>query len=214
MTKTTTAIPGGKAIPSDKEFTDGMYRMMTSPENIGLFELGLDGLFEQGLDLGAQLLAIKNLIRRNQEAAEGLDLEVDSLQKEVQQATYEPGSWEEAVQDGAWINRLHDGNYQSAAHSMAATAMLAPFVEVLFVRIFERIQDYLLQTASNDERIQIKQQLWNPKNHKKGLSSGISCLADRTGLAEFLPDDYHKTVGALTCYRNAMFHNGFGWVFT
>ena len=193
----------------------GLFNFDNTPETIGPV---------LGLDLAAQLRAIKNLIRRNQEAIKELDLEIDSLQKEAQQATYEPGSleetiWEETIQDGPWINRMHDGDYQSAAHSMAAAAMLAPFVEILFVRIFKHIGDeYAPQADSNDKRSQAsRERFWDPhlvftrKGQNKNPPKGIKQLADYTGLAEFLPDDYHKIVEVLFRYRNKMFHLGLEW---
>ena len=196
-----------------KEFRDGLLRAMTTPENIGS---------ELGLDLVAQLLAIKNLIRHCKKAEEEWLLEVEKLQKEAQQATYEPGSWEEANQDGAWINHLCDGRYQCAAHSMAATAMLAPFVEMLFVRIFQCIQETgsSSQSDSNhDERCRDNGKYWNPSYYfppkkakpSRDLAQGIPQLAVSTGLVKFLPDEYHETVKALFWYRNQMFHNGFEW---
>ena len=178
------------------EFNDGLLRTMTSPENIG--EL-------IGLDLTALRLAMKSLLGRNQEADEKLDLELDNLYKDAQQATYEPGSFEEADQDSGWLNLLHDGSYQSAAHSMAAAAMLAPFVEALFIRIFR----YIGAQGLYDRPTQKEKTFWNPKNKKGGVFCGIKELAKLTDLP--LPDDCHHTLKALIDYRNAMFHNGLEW---
>ena len=180
---------------TDKEFDDGLLRAMTSPETIG-------GLI--GLDLTALRLAMKSLLGRNQEADEKLRLELDNLYKDAQQATYEPGSFEEADQDSGWLNLLHDGSYQSAAHSMAAAAMLAPFVEALFVRIFRYIGQGLC-----DRPAQKEETFWNPKEKKGGLLRGIKELAKFTDFP--LPGDCHQTLEALICYRNMMFHNGLEW---
>ena len=182
-------------MPTDKESRDGLLHAMTSPETIG-------GLID--LDLSALRLAMKSLLGRNQEADEKLRRELDNLYKDAQQATYEPGSFDEADQDGCWLNLLHDGSYQSAAHSMAAAAMLAPFVETLFVRIFGYIRDQGLCDSPPAQKAS-----WDPRKNKNGLFVGIEDLAKLTNLS--LPGDCHQTLDALIYYRNKMFHNGLEW---
>ncbi len=199
-------------MPSNEELLAALLRVSTSPEMIG---------YRIGLDLSAQLLAMESLLGRNQEADEKLRLKINNLYKRAQQATYEPGSFEEANQDGGWLNLQDVGSYQSAAHSMAAVAMLAPFAEMLFVRIFQNIREKQLapQADCDEKRRQAsEEQFWDPhwffqpkKRPRKDLPEGTKQLADYSGLAEFLPGDYYKTVKALLCYRNAMFHNGLEW---
>ena len=179
-------------MPNNKEFIDGLHRFMARPETIG---------FQLGIDLQAHPLAIKNHLRRNQHADEKLKWEIKSLIKQAEQATNDYPD-----EDDRWINRLHDEAFQSAAHSMAAVGMLAPFVEALFARIFGCIRDKRLCDLPAQEN---EETYWNWK--RGGLCVGLKRLADSTGLAGFLPDDYHKTVGALIRYRNVMFHNGFEW---
>ena len=153
---------------------------------------------ELGINLKAHLLAIKNLLQRNRKSDEELKREIESL---IEQA-------EQQDEDDRWVWRAQDEAFQAAAHSMAAVGMLAPFVEMLFVRIFESIRNRKLHDPEPQSK---EKKFWNPKQKKGGVSNGIKTLAEYSGLAEFLPDDYHKTVDALFCYRNAMFHNGFEW---
>ena len=74
---------------------------------------------------------------------------------------------------------------------------------MLFCRIFRYIRDRRLCALPAQEK---DETFWNPK--RGGLLAGIKRLAD---LKRFLPIDYHQTLGALICYRNAMFHNGLEW---
>lgn len=180
-------------MPNKKKFRDGLLHS----GNIGFHELGID--------LQAHLLAIKNLLHRNRKIDEELKLEIDSLIKQAEQAT---NDYDPPHEDDRLVFRLHDEAFQSAAHSMAAVGMLAPFVEMLFVRIFASIRDQKLHDPPP------KMEFWDPTRkdeHRGGISKGIKTLAVYSGFADFLPNDYHRTVEALFCYRNAMFHNGFEW---
>ena len=78
----------------------------------------------QALDVEAQLLAIKSLIRRNQQADEDLDQKIDNLRRQDQGRT------------GFWVDEIYQSFFQEAAHSMAAAGMLAPFIEAIFTAIF------------------------------------------------------------------------------
>ena len=164
---------------------------------------------------------MKSMLSRNQEADEKILGEIDNVFKEARQATHEPGSYEDAHVDDYWLDLVHNGAYQSAAHNLAAAAMLAPFVETLFVRIFRYIGDETQPTPQADcgekRRQASEEQFWDPhwffqpKKARIDLPDGIKQLADYTGLKRFLPDDYDQTLGALFCYRNKIFHNGLEW---
>ena len=202
-------------MPSDEDdkLLAGLLRFFSSPEGVGV---------QLNRDLQTQLFTIKNLLRHLQKAEEESRLEFEREWNAAEQATYEPGSWEESMKDGGWSNVLHESGYQSAAHSMVAAAMFAPFVEMLFVRIFRRIQDEQEtgpRAALDEKRSQASEKIfWNPHWYfptkeppREDLAAGIKQLADCTGLAKHLPNDYHKTVEALILYRNKMFHNGLEW---
>ena len=77
----------------------------------------------QALDVEAQLLAIKSLIRRNQQADEDLNQKILNLRKQDHKRT------------GLWVDDVDHSVFQDVAHSMAAIGMLAPFIEALFTAI-------------------------------------------------------------------------------
>ena len=132
------------------------------------------------LDVEAQLLAIKSLIRRNRQADEDLNRRIDDLRKQDQQG------------NDFWVDDIYQSFFQDVAHSMAAVGMLAPFIEALFTAIFPRLPD-------------------EKAKDKQGIVKATTQLAESSGLAQFFPDDYEKTLDALFLYRNKMFHNGFIW---
>ena len=172
-----------------------------------------------GIDLEAQLVAIRTLLGRHAQAHEESVQQVDNLLKEARQNA---NTLEYPDTDERWLGRMHDGAFMSAAHSMAAVAMLAPFLEMLFKKIFEHVQAELGSTwrpDSTDCRSQAKDDVfWDPSqfvtaNNKMagGMTKGIEQLANSVSLTAWLPGDYAKALDALFRYRNAMFHNGFEW---
>ena len=142
------------------------------------------------LDVDAQLLAIKSLIRRNQRADEELEQEIKDLYEQARRTTEVRNS---PYQDDRWVDETYQSFFQDAAHSMAAVGMLAPFIESLFTAIFPRLPK---------ER---------KKNKHEGIAKVIPQLAESNGLSQFFPDDYNKVLDALYLYRNKMFHNAFMW---
>ena len=141
------------------------------------------------LDVEAQLLAIKSLIRRNQQADEDLEQKIKDLYEQARRTTEVRNS---PYQDDRWVDETYQSFFQDAAHSMAAIGMLVPFVEALFEAIFPRLPD-------------------EKAKDKQGIVKATTQLAESSGLAQFFPDDYEKTLDALFLYRNKMFHNGFIW---
>lgn len=168
-------------------------------------------------DLEAQLLAIRAVLGRNREADEALASAIKTLDEQIRQAT---GQHAEHLED-EWVDLAHGSVFQDAAHSMAAVGMLAPFIESLFASIFRALREHQSENQSGvtDElRTQVSQnEFWNPHfvfesgGRRKDLVAGIAQLAKSTALANFLPDDYEKTLSALFVYRNKMFHHGFEW---
>ena len=134
----------------------------------------------QVLDVEAQLLAIKSLICRNQQADEDLNQKIRNHRKQDQKRT------------GLWADDVDQSFFQKAAHSMAATGMLAPFIETLFTAILPCLPK---EKGKNNQ----------------GIVKAITYLSKLRGLAQFFPEDYEKTLDALFLYRNKMFHNGFIW---
>lgn len=172
--------------------------------------------------LEAQLLAIKSLLRRNQEAEKSVQQDIDVLReqaRQIEEAT--KGMNYPPYHDDAWVNCVFESFFHDAANSMAAVGMLAPFVEALFVRIFQHIRNQEGQSGQtipgNQRKQAAEDEYWNPhfvfESHgrRKDINKGITQLADSVGLTDLFPDDYQKTLDALFCYRNKMFHHGFLW---
>ena len=160
---------------------------------------------------GEQLAAIKDLLHRNQQAAAATQIKFDELKAEI-----------EANPDNERLDDIYDERFWKAvfmdsAHSMSAVGMLAPFIESLFVAIFEGLRKRQGSAADDTRRQRADDQFWNPQiffdkdSTKTNLVKGISQLAVSCGLQSFLPTDYEKSLSALFAYRNNMLHNGFEW---
>jgi hypothetical protein len=170
------------------------------------------------IDLDAQLLAIRGVLRRNAAAQARLSTEIHEIVDSSKSARGN-ASWR---LDDEWVDRLHDSVYQDAAHSLAAVGMLAPLLETVFVRIFTAIGARADWPRASDGRLNRAggdvPSLWDPQvyfaedgTRKGDLIRGIRQLARETGLAAELPADYEAIVQALFTYRNRMFHSGFEW---
>ena len=152
-------------------------------------------------DLEAQLLAIKDLVCRNRQSDEALAAQIKALDAEIRKS---PDGHVYHLQDD-WIDRLHNAVFQDAAHSMSAVGMLAPFVESLFVAVFNGVRE-----DPDGPPVSLRKLRKGRKGHG-GAVGGIIQHAASIGLEPFLPDAYTKTLSALFAYRNKMFHNGFEW---
>ena len=173
-----------------------------------------------GLDLEAQLIAIRAAVSRDQQAEVAVAAKIRELEKQIR--TYAGG--DEQVQmylDDRWVDALHGTVFQDAASSMSAVGMLAPFVESLFVSIFSGLRKQKQSNksaASDDPRLSASQnEFWDPHfvfdpgGRRRDLVAGIGQLAHTTGLLEYLPSGYKRMLSALFAYRNKMFHLGFEW---
>lgn len=160
---------------------------------------------------GEQLAAIKDLLHRNQQAAAATQIKFDELKQQI-----------EADPDNEQLDNLYEERFWRAvfmdsAHSMSAVGMLAPFIESLFVAIFEGLRKRRGSDAGDTRRQRADDQFWNPQivfrseGPRDDLVAGIDQLAESCGLKPYLPDDYRKTLSALFAYRNNMLHNGFEW---
>lgn len=158
-----------------------------------------------------QLKAIKELLHRNNQAAEASRIKFDELGQQLTANPYDEQ-----------LDRLHDDHFWSrvfmdSAHSMSAVGMLAPFMESLFVAIFAGLRRWQVEDIGDARRQRADDQFWNPQIYfekdmpKTNLVKGIEQLADSCGLQPFLPAGYERTLAALFAFRNNMFHNGFLW---
>ena len=171
------------------------------------------------LDYEAQLIAISGLLRNNDKA----DAETDKQIREVEDyARKTSGSRNQRAVD-EWVDLLHGSTYESAAHSMAALGMLAPFYESMFFQAFQGMRTSFfgqdaIPPGHHRSGISKAEDFWDchlfrtPDGKKKrDLVPGIEQLADAVGLTPHLPADLRWTLEALFSYRNKMFHGGFEW---
>lgn len=162
--------------------------------------------------LDQQLDAIKAVLRNHEAEREGTGYQFEVLDTDPR--------WEgdfddrlEARPAAAFLQLT----FQASAHSMSAVGMLAPFIESLFVAIFDALKtkaeirpDHLRQKLKEKNR-------WNPQvyqgsnGERTDLLKGITQLSEATGLTPYLPPQTGMTLEALIRYRNNMFHNGFEW---
>lgn len=160
---------------------------------------------------GEQLAAIKDLLHRNQQAAAATQIKFDELKAEM-----ETNPDNEQL-DNLYEDRFWRAVFMDSAHSMSAVGMLAPFIESLFVAIFDGLRKRQSSDTGDTRRQRADSQFWNPQivfrseGPRDDLVAGIDQLAESCGLKPHLPADYRKTLSALFAYRNNMLHNGFEW---
>jgi hypothetical protein len=170
------------------------------------------------LDYDAQLVAIRELLAGQGEAAKGLTQQLCDL--EHQARNHMGLHSQQAVED--WVRRVQASVYQDAAHSMAAVGMLAPFVESLFHQVFTRVGRMWSESAAalplHPRFHPTEAQAWDCHSVRydsgawgKDLVAGIKQLAGETGLTPYVSPNIWLSMQALFSYRNKMFHHGFEW---
>lgn len=169
------------------------------------------------LDYVAQLNSIRYLLKAHNRVEEDSHREIKEADDFAKKTT---GITNQHATD-EWIDRMHDFVYHSAAISMSAVGMLAPFIESIFHQSFHGIHkeffsdkekpiDHIRWEKSNAEKWDCHF-FWDKNGRKKDLLKGIIQMADSTGLTPFLPNDIERVLKALFAYRNKMFHCGFEW---
>ena len=83
-------------------------------------------------DHGSQLVAIRNLLYRQERADQDLS---DRIKKADEVARRTSGRANEHAVD-VWVELIEMSCYQDMAHSMAAVGMIAPFIESAFKAAF------------------------------------------------------------------------------
>lgn len=167
------------------------------------------------LDFESQLIAIRHQLKTHKTSDEELAQEIKDIEKYAK--SHSGYRNQKAVDD--WVDRLHSSVYQSAAHSMAAVGMLAPFIESLFFQSFMGMKDFFSKgEVACNTHIRWDQSktdgwdchyVWGNNSRKRDLVKGIIQLSEATGLTKYLPDDLERTLTILFSYRNKMFHFGF-----
>lgn len=168
-------------------------------------------------DIAAQLVAIKALLKRNSDDEARTRQDIQAVARSIRDSIHRDPEHQMHLEN-QWVDELHSSVFQDAAHSMAAVGMLAPFVESLFVTIFQKLRAKSTSVVPIDKRWQIADEFfWNPRRYfadgqaKENTAAGIQQLAKSIGLKKHLPRDYGKCLNALLTYRNFMFHNGLEW---
>jgi hypothetical protein len=175
-------------------------------------------LLDLHLDVPSQLIAIRELLTSHLAASKEFDAEIAQLEELAKKLS---GASNERLTD-EWVDRLHGGVYQAAAHSMSAVGMLAPFVESLFHQFFEGVgRKFFPATqpltphrrwdAAHAVQWDCHVVIDSSGEVRTDLVRGIAQLSDAIGLGPFLPRSLDKTLNALFSYRNKMFHNGLEW---
>ncbi len=172
------------------------------------------------LDYEAQLIAISGLLARNHEADERLEARMKSFEEYARKSA---GLSNERAVD-LWGEYFYTSVYQSAAHSMAALGMIAPFFESMFFQAFHGIrrryfEPNVIMHGARRLGINDPEQFWDchcyydrrKRKCKDNLVFGILQLSEAVELQPFLPNNLQSTLAALFSYRNQMFHNGFEW---
>lgn len=171
-------------------------------------------------DLAAQLIAIEEVLQNNRKIGEKIAAEISALDHRIRCYVDSDNSFPNCL-EGHRVDTIHYSVFQDAAHSMSAVGMLAPFLESLFVSIFDelRAQERSNNNASEgDERgTGEKARYWDPhfvfekSGYRKDLVAGIRQLSKSIGLNNYLPEEYDVMLSALLSYRNVMFHHGLEW---
>ena len=154
-------------------------------------------------DFEAQLLAIKGLLSRNQQDDEALEANIKQLDEDVRANAHRSAMYRMRLED-EWLDSLHHGVFQDAAHSMAAVGMLVPFIESLSVSIFSGLRKHeesKINAQSDDPRIAASQnEFWDPRfvfdpgGRRIAIVDGIKQLARTIGLSKYLPSGYDKVL--------------------
>ncbi len=188
-----------------------------------LYDMGANGC-----DIDAQFTAIRGLLGTLESdentAAEGLC-------RMQEKALMLAGSDRDRAEDFL-IDHYNQSVYDDAARSMAAVSMLAPFIEMLFTRLFsdnDRQNRYWVVADQSHIRWGLQKHRWSCEfwakevqksgdqeveitvSPQRGIIKAIPQLCEAARLQPYLPSDYSLVIYALFEYRHKMFHNGFEW---
>ncbi|MDE0624026.1 MAG: hypothetical protein OXH83_20380 [Bryobacterales bacterium] len=163
---------------------------------------------------GSQLIAIRSVLERNQEAEEKVSVEIARIEAEIRARG--GNSWMEDQR----IDQLYSATFLDAAHSMAAVGLIVPLIESLFARAFGYLKDAIGESYSlgrGHERWQLDDRwdyryIWKRGRRRSGgIAKGIVQLAEAIDLKRHLPDDLERTLSVVFAYRDKMFHCGLEW---
>lgn len=162
---------------------------------------------------GSQLIAIRSVLERNQEAEDRVAAEIERIETEIRARG--AGSWMESER----ISQRHSSTFLDAAHSMAAVGLITPLIESLFDEAFRYLKHAIGKSyslGSGHEQWQLDDRwdrgfLWKHGRRSGGIAKAIVQLAEAIDLKQHLPADLARTLSVLFKYRNKMFHCGLEW---
>jgi len=167
-------------------------------------------------DMDSQLKAIREQLYVNYQASKNSD---KRIQDTVQHAEEASGIMNEYYCN-RYLEAIHHSSYQSAAHSMTAVGMLAPFIETVYFQIYKSIGEKICLKERSHPRVLIRKSFkkWDvhykytgKKKFKNNLVQGILQITQMLGVDRSMPKEFSATLEALFEYRNKMFHCGFEW---
>lgn len=164
-------------------------------------------------DYDAQQRAIRGMLALRKKADERFAAELKDIENFIKTAKGDAS--DRAIDE--WVDHLHNGVFEDAAHSMAAVGMLAPFMESLFEQAFYGVRELFGREGrqlTGQRACMLADKQWNchyKNDGHKDLVKGIFQLANATGLERHLPTDLKMTLEALYIYRNRNFHLGLEW---
>lgn len=177
-------------------------------------DLGFMVLDNENHDYDAQLRAIHELLSLHRRDSRAFGEQVREVEDFARNAT---GAAAQRAVDET-VEHYHHSVYRDAAQSVAAIAMLAPFVESLFDHAFRGVETFAagrgLAFAAHARWCLKPEKRWDCHFDGTGgrnIVAGILDLAAAAGVRDELPADLDDTLAALFRYRNALFHQGFEW---
>jgi len=172
------------------------------------------------LDYESQLLAIVDLLLRQNEADEELMEKIEKADKAAREVNGNNDDYAQYLSDNR-SELIQKSIFQDAAHSMSAIGMLVPFTESLFFHLFHGVKENIytvLNIVPNSKRLERKgKKAWDchyffqDDKFEKNLASGIIQMNTELGVSSYIPNDLEPALKVLFSFRNSMFHCGFEW---
>ena len=168
----------------------------------------------------AQLRGISKLIQR----LEDLEMAEQEKPRELhkKQLREAAPSRFAVVEGDEWYRLVEDSIIIKSVNSAATVAVLAPFIETLFVAIFEELkahQNLIPKVENHPDLEDYLKAFWDPhypikkgkRSEKPNFVEGVLQKIEICGLQKHLPKDLAQTLEILYRYRNNMMHNSFQW---
>jgi hypothetical protein len=202
MSQNETNVPTGLRFDDLMEDRDYLFRLVNT------------------IDWDPQLDAIREVLRRNQNASEAVSANIDELRHEAE--TYRGPHHERVIDEH--VDALFRSSYSDAANSMAAIGMIVPMLESIYSQSFHSLGEMYANKGmappshARWARAGAHAQRWNCQVYftataetRQDIISGIRQISAASGLAAYVTADTANWIDAMLTYRNKMFHGGFEW---